>query len=228
MGAGCMVELGEQRLGLVGLAGGEPGGGGWCERVHARVGAGVFAGGLDQPVGAAAGVMCVAVVELGGELDRAQLDQRVDVAAGFGGGCERGGLVERLLGAAELDEQAGAVAGEVGRHFGEAALLAEGDALLEGGERTGRALQGDAGDGEVVLQHGGVPAGALLDHQNERPLRLGDPSGSPSSARATPWTPSARAGTGNPSFSANVRACSAVSIASARLPAAYRAPASCA
>ncbi len=65
----------------------------------------------------------------------------------------------------------------ISRHLGEAALLAEGDSLLEGGERAGRALERVAGDGEVVLQDGGVPAGALFEHQCERLLHLGEPVG---------------------------------------------------
>ena len=66
--------------------------------------------------------------------------------------ASRAGPLERLLGAAELDEQAGAVGLEHPRHVGEAALLAEGDPLLEVGQRAGRPLERVAGDREVVLQ----------------------------------------------------------------------------
>jgi hypothetical protein len=108
------------------------------------------------------------------ELDGAQLNQRVCVAAGLGDGGKPTGALECLLRAAELGQQDGAAGLELGRQFGQAALLAEGDSLLEVGERAGRPLERVAGDSEVVLQDGGVAACPPLDQQGERPLRLGE------------------------------------------------------
>ena len=96
----------------------------------------------------------------------------------------------------------------------EPAPLAEGDRLLEGGERASRPLEWVAGDREVVLQDGGFSACALLDEQGERPLHLGEPVRVTQEARARPRKPSARAGTGRPSGSASASARSAAAIAS--------------
>ena len=108
------------------------------------------------------------------ELDRARLDQRVRFAPRFGDGSEPAGALERLLGTAELCQQEGAVAFKYGRRLGEAALLAEGDPLLEGGKRAGRPLERVAGEREVVLQDRRVPARPSFDEQGERPLHLGE------------------------------------------------------
>ena len=62
------------------------------------------------------------------------------------GRLERGGepasALERLLGAAELCQQARAVGLEQRRRLAEAALLAERDPFLEVGERAGRPWSG--------------------------------------------------------------------------------------
>ena len=58
------------------------------------------------------------------------------------------------------------------RRLGEASLLAEGDPVLEIGERAGGSLERIAGEGEVVLQDCGVPPDALLEEKGERPLHL--------------------------------------------------------
>ena len=108
------------------------------------------------------------------EIDRAHLAQRLGVAARIERGGEPAGAFERLLGAAELCQQARTAGLEKPRHLGEATLLTEGDALLEVGERAGRPLERIAGDGEVVLQTGGIPASSPFDEQGKRFLRLGE------------------------------------------------------
>ena len=51
LGAWCLFQLGEERTRLLGLVGGELGGGRRCQREHAHVGDAACPGGLDQPVG---------------------------------------------------------------------------------------------------------------------------------------------------------------------------------
>ena len=116
---------------------------------------------------------------MGRKLDRAQPHEHARPAARLGGSSERAGALERLLGAAELDEQARAVGLERRRQLGEAALLAEGDPLLEVGERAGRPLERVAGDGEVVLQDGScLPAPCSMSRASARSISA-RPSGSP-------------------------------------------------
>src|SRR5213078_4256917 len=58
--------------------------------------------------------------------------------------------------------------------LGQAALAAETDSRLEGVQRRSDALQGIAGDAEVVLHGGSVTAGTALKQQLEDALELGD------------------------------------------------------
>jgi len=120
------------------------------------------------------------------ELDRARLDQRVRFAPRFGDGSEPAGALERLLGTAELCQQEGAVAFKYGRRLGEAALLAEGDPLLEGGKRAGRPLERVAGEREVVLQDRRVPARPRSMSRASARSISANPSASPRQTRAYP------------------------------------------
>ena len=108
--AGRLLDLGEERACLVGCAGGEPGGGGGREHLDGRVWRGLRARCLDEPVGDAGRALGLAAGEVGRQLERAHPDQaRMFAPLASTAAASRAGPFERLLGAAELDEQARAV-----------------------------------------------------------------------------------------------------------------------
>ena len=146
-----------------------------AKRLDDRVGRGLRARRLDEPVGDAGRALGLAAGEVGRELERAHPDQHARVRRSPR--RRRRAAPARSSassGRPSSTSRPGQSASSVRCLLGEAALLAEGDPLLEVGERAGRPLERVAGDGEVVLQDGGVPARALLDEQGERPLHLGE------------------------------------------------------
>ena len=121
----------------------------------------------------------LAAGEAARELDRAKLDQRVPVAARLGeAAASRPARSSASSGARALPAGGGSCL-EHRRRLGEAALLAEGDPLLEGGEGAGRPLERVAGDGEVVLQDGGVLACARSTSRASARSISARPSASP-------------------------------------------------
>src|SRR6266511_1607195 len=161
-GARYLLELGEQGGCPLGLLHRERGGG-RTEGDDDHLGGAERPAGLDQPVDSETNFFALAAREAVRKLDGAVLEQDEIVAACLGYGGELAGARKRLLGAAELCQQGGAVGVEHTRRLDEAALLAKGDPLLEVGQCAGWSPEGIAGDCEVVLHDSGVPPYALLD-----------------------------------------------------------------
>src|SRR6266508_2901451 len=161
-GARYLLELGEQGGCPLGLLRRERGGG-RTEGDDDHLSGAERPAGLDQPVDCETHLFALAAREAVRKLDGAVLEQDEIVAACLGYGGELAGARKRLLGAAELCQQGGAVGVEHTRRLDEAALLAKGDPLLEVGQCAGWSPEGIAGDCEVVLHDSGVPPYALLD-----------------------------------------------------------------
>src|SRR5579859_2403988 len=100
----------------------------------------------------------------------------MDEAGLFQGGGGLGGAIQRFVGASEFYQQKWAVVFGSCDSFDEAALLAEPSCFLETRKRAGRPVEGIAGEDEVDLSNGSVPASTLLDEQGQRPLHFSNPA----------------------------------------------------